>query len=432
MPVQRFEGQVEILNSHPPQLRQSPITIILDGETGKILLNGDIAGPSFLLKNGLDPANPFLFNEGGQIELLNTAGRVTVWLNGTGGNCQIGGNGFDGAITLKDAGDKETVRLHAGGGNIQIHGATFFPPDDFAWFHIDNGPSSGRPIGRLRISYGDNPGDNEVISVLQNGLVGINTPDPDPTASLTVKGVSPDDGGTLDAAGVVGRVTNLGGNGRQTAGVRGVNDEGHGVQGRSDSHIGVEGTSNKGTAVFAESQDWIGVMGITHNGPLAGLFQGNVGVTGSLTKAGGGFKIDHPLDPANKYLNHSFVESPDMKNVYDGVVILDAQGEAVVELPKWFDALNKDFRYQLTAIGAPGPNLYIAEEISRDHFKIAGGTPKMKVSWQVTGIRKDAWAQEHLLVVEEEKLDKERDHYLHPKLYNQPEEKDVMWARYLR
>ena len=53
-----------------------------------------------------------------------------------------------------------------------------------------------------------------------------------------------------------------------------------------------------------------------------------------------------------------------MKNVYDGVVVLDRKGKAEIDLPDWFGALNKDFRYQLTAIGAPGPNLYIAEEIS--------------------------------------------------------------------
>jgi hypothetical protein len=107
-------------------------------------------------------------------------------------------------------------------------------------------------------------------------------------------------------------------------------------------------------------------------------------------------KIDHPLDPANKYLYHSFVESPDMKNVYDGLVALDENGEAEIELPDWFGALNKDFRYQLTAIGAPGPNLYIAEEISdavtnfgstgsnknnNSRFKIAGGRSGTKVSW---------------------------------------------------
>lgn len=33
--------------------------------------------------------------------------------------------------------------------------------------------------------------------------------------------------------------------------------------------------------------------------------------------------VSHPFDPANKYLLHSFVESSDMKNVYDGVVELD-------------------------------------------------------------------------------------------------------------
>jgi len=95
----------------------------------------------------------------------------------------------------------------------------------------------------------------------------------------------------------------------------------------------------------------------------AGWFHGNVNVTGTLSKGGGGFKIDHPLDPQNKYLYHSFVESPDMKNVYDGVVVLDANGQAVVELPYYFGAVNKDFRYQLTCIGGFAP-VYIAEEMS--------------------------------------------------------------------
>lgn len=70
---------------------------------------------------------------------------------------------------------------------------------------------------------------------------------------------------------------------------------------------------------------------------------------------------------------------------------------------EWFETLNQDFRYQPTAIAAPGPNLYIAEEIHDHHFKIAGGEPGAKASWQVTGVRHDAWAKENPLQVEEEK-----------------------------
>jgi len=133
-------------------------------------------------------------------------------------------------------------------------------------------------------------------------------------------------------------------------------------------------------------------------------------------KSGGSFKIDHPLDPANKYLCHSFVESPDMKNVYDGVIILDGNGEASVELPDWFEALNRNFRYQLTCIGG-FCQVYIAEKINHNRFKIAGGMPGMEISWQVTGIRQDPWANENRIVVEEMKEGEERGRYLHPKEY---------------
>jgi hypothetical protein len=184
-----------------------------------------------------------------------------------------------------------------------------------------------------------------------------------------------------------------------------------------------------GTGVIGEAENGslaIGVWGISSSG-VAGQFSGNVNVTGSLSKAGGSFKIDHPADPANKYLYHSFVESPDMKNIYDGVTNLDAQGEAVVQLPSWFGVLNKEFRYQLTCIGGFAP-VYIAEEISENRFKIAGGKPGMKISWMVTGIRQDAWANAHRIPVEEEKPVQERGYYLHPELYGQPPLKSTEWA----
>jgi hypothetical protein len=163
---------------------------------------------------------------------------------------------------------------------------------------------------------------------------------------------------------------------------------------------------------------------------LAGLFSGDVQITGNLSKGGSSFKIDHPLNPTNKYLYHSFVESPDMMNIYNGNVKLDSNGEAVVELAEWFGALNRDFRYTLTAVGAPGPNLYVAEEVSNNHFRIAGGAPGAKVSWTVTGIRQDAWANAHRIAVEEDKSESEHGHYLYPELFNQPEEKGIEWAHH--
>jgi len=145
-----------------------------------------------------------------------------------------------------------------------------------------------------------------------------------------------------------------------------------------------------------------------------------VSITGTLSATGTkNFRIDHPLDPANKYLLHAAIESSEVLNLYTGNTLLDAAGEAVVQLPDWFETLNKDFRYQLTAIGAPGRDLYIAEEISGGHFKIAGGKPGAKVSWQVTGVRNDAWEKAYPMVVEEDK-GADRGHYLTPELYGQP------------
>ena len=106
-----------------------------------------------------------------------------------------------------------------------------------------------------------------------------------------------------------------------------------------------------------------------------------------------------------------------MMNVYNGVVTLNASGSAWIVMPEYLEALNRDFRYQLTAMGRPQPGLYIAEEVAANRFKIAGGKPNGKVSWQVTGIRQDAWANAHRIPVEVAKPEAERGHYLHPELY---------------
>ena len=173
--------------------------------------------------------------------------------------------------------------------------------------------------------------------------------------------------------------------------------------------------------LFGDTDEGIGVLGFAGDPVIAwaGLFDGDVNVLGTLFKGGGAFRIDHPLDPENKYLSHSFVESPDMKNIYDGIAVFDGAGEAVVVLPDWFEALNRDFRYQLTPVGAAFVP-YVAEEIARNQFKIAGGVPDKKVSWQVTGIRQDAYANANRIRVEEWKTGAAKGNYLHPQAFGVP------------
>lgn len=151
---------------------------------------------------------------------------------------------------------------------------------------------------------------------------------------------------------------------------------------------------------------------------------GDFEVNGFLVKAGGTFKIDHPQDPANKFLVHSFVESPDMMNVYNGNAVTDASGTAVVTLPDYFETLNRDFRYQLTAVGQPA-QLWVAEEISGNTFVVKSDQPNVKVSWQVTGVRQDPWAEANRVMPVVEKSDKEQGRYLHPELYGQPKAKAI-------
>ncbi|HEY3266411.1 MAG TPA: hypothetical protein VGM37_05755 [Armatimonadota bacterium] len=219
-------------------------------------------------------------------------------------------------------------------------------------------------------------------------------------------------------------------------GLRGVanSSTGIGVEARSTDGAGLAATSNTNNAIYARSTSGAGVYALSTSGPgvsaysstgNAGYFSGRVSITGNLnvggtlTKGGGSFKIDHPLDPTNRYLSHSFVESPDMMNIYNGICITDAGGRAVVTLPDWFSALNRDFRYQLTVIGQFAQAI-VAEEIHENLFTIQTDKPNVKVSWQVTGIRQDPWANANRIPVETDKAPGNRGLYLHPDAYGMP------------
>ena len=158
----------------------------------------------------------------------------------------------------------------------------------------------------------------------------------------------------------------------------------------------------------------------------AAYFDGDVAIHGDLLFIAASYRVDHPLDPANKYLEHTFVGSPEMKNVYDGNVVTNADGIAVVTLPDYVESLNKDFRYQLTVIGDFAQAI-VSQEIENNQFTIKTNKPYVKVSWQVTGIRNDPNAQVHPYSAEKEKIGLEKGRYLHPELYGQPEEMGITY-----
>jgi len=157
-------------------------------------------------------------------------------------------------------------------------------------------------------------------------------------------------------------------------------------------------------------------------GSMAGRFigntrvEGNLVVTGSISKGSGTFKIDHPDDPENKFLVHSFVESPDMMNVYNGNAITDANGFVTVELPDYVENTNKDYRYQLTPIGQFAQCI-IKEKVKGNKFVIQTDKPNVEVSWMITGIRSDPYANQNRIVPVVDKDQNEKGKYLHPEAY---------------
>lgn len=184
---------------------------------------------------------------------------------------------------------------------------------------------------------------------------------------------------------------------------------GHGVHG-----IGFNGTVgetdySQGIAVYGENFDavaplgngvgvggrgYYGVVGEDrYAGGVAGAYGvlaiGDLGATGVKT-----FIIDHPQDPQNKSLRHFSTESNEVLNVYRGTVELDSNGEAIVYLPDYFDAININPSYNLTGIGGPA-QVYIKEKIADNKFVIAGGTAGMEVCWTVYAERNDSYLQQN-------------------------------------
>ena len=286
-------------------------------------------------------------------------------------------------------------------------------------------------------------------SDLQAGVQGLSS------TSAGVQGTSSQSVGGLFAGGVssnggVGSpgLQASGGSATISDGVGGIGGIFFGGSGNHTGASGVEGsggTSNtsagNGGAFYGSNTDDVsGLAGTgvfaqygantqnSENDGYAAYFTGTVEVNGTLYANTKDFQIDHPTDPANKYLYHSTIESSEMVNIYSGNVVTDELGIATVQLPAWFESLNGDLRYQLTVVGRKA-QAWISQEVSSGKFQIASDATHVKVSWQITGVRQDAYAKAHPLIVEKEKSARERGFYKNPELYGQPAEKGIEWAR---
>jgi hypothetical protein len=198
---------------------------------------------------------------------------------------------------------------------------------------------------------------------------------------------------------------------------------GGGFFGRGPIGVLAQGTS---TGIVASG----GSVGISasSNG-TAGQFQGNVTITGKLSKPGGGFTIDHPLDPENRYLSHSSVESPEMLNVYRGTVTTDHEGAATVELPGYMEPLNREFSYHLTVVG-DFARAVVSAPVRDGRFGVRTDRPETTVCWLILGARADPWAEANPIEVEGEKPAAERNLFLHPELYSQPVTRGLLHSQY--
>lgn len=214
-------------------------------------------------------------------------------------------------------------------------------------------------------------------------------------------------------------------------------------------YSGVQGTANGTNGVIA------GVMGGASNTDPTSIAVGvnafatgsgtNYGVwasaTGGLTNYAGyfagllhassasasvkSFLIDHPLDPANKFLEHSSVESDQRMNIYRGSVVTDANGRASIKLPNWFTALNTDIQYQLTVIDTGDSEEFVLAKVTKKYdgtsFKIRTSTPNVEVNWQVSGRRHDPTSEHIPLQVERNKVGDQKGRYLEPGAYGKDE-----------
>jgi hypothetical protein len=370
---------------------------------GRVPVTGTGYGAKF---ENLNPANP------------NTVMNVTTVANGNAANFKVNNTSGTSAAVRGEVNSQ-----YSNGGTAGIMGVASGAGGYAGYFHATSTTGNASGIFSLASGYGDGVSgvaskDGDGVHGHSNGL-GSGIKGSIGALSTGHAGSFYNDYAALDVD--VVKIVNDGiGNAVKINTVGDASTVGVAVTTTGINSNGIKATADNGNFTYA-------IWGLAATGD-AGHFTGDVAIVGNLSKSSGTFKIDHPQDPENKYLIHSFVESPDMMNVYNGNITTDGSGNATVSLPAYFQAENIDFKYQLTVIGQFAQAMVLSE-ISNDKFEVKTDKPNVKVSWQVTGVRNDKYAQKHRIVAEVDKRPQERGYYLNPESFDLPETRSIDYAR---
>ena len=375
----------------------------------------------------------------GSANINGTTNRVIKFTSATtGGNSIINDNGSVVDITRNSGAGNSTFRVQDGGSGNGIfisksgsgNGIEISHGTSGAGIRVNTtGGSGGKSIDATKSTTGTVLSS---VSSASNGIAGYFQTSSSSNSSNAVYAYTAGSGAALYATGTGsggGIIASPVGSGTAVRGIAG----GSGYSGiftGGDFGIGstapqaqlqVDATNDHALRVRINgaTKMWVNTNGGTAIGSFTIPPTNGLSVNGTLTKGGGSFLIDHPLDPANQYLSHSFVESPDMMNIYNGNIITDLNGEATIQLPDYFTTLNKDYRYQLTVIRSPS-NAYVLEEVIGNQFKIKTASSNVKVSWMVTGIRQDNWANKNRIPNAVPKEGNAQGKYLHPEAFGLP------------
>src|SRR5450432_4147242 len=281
----------------------------------------------------------------GNIGITDLTGKSTIWLEGNTNTANLTATGTVGAAALVVSSTAGAAIIDADGFGKNAGGPT--PGLRFGGGSSGEGIASNRVIGATKFGLDFYTNYTPRMSILQDGQVAIGTAIPGAGLGV-VSNVAGAAGIYAQAADAASGSNQDGGTGLEALGSNGdltsnTTGGGVGIQAFGGGGVGAAGGVFNGGGSFGDGVDAYPAGPNGGFGPYAGYFDGDIAVNGTVHTNDATVRMDHPLDPANKYLIHSSVESPEMKNIYDGTVTTDASGQAVVELPEWFESLNRDF-----------------------------------------------------------------------------------------